>query len=202
MQISDIHLSYVNNLSVSDSLHYFCHKVVGTIKPSLILVTGDLTHAKFPDDRRSQQFMSEWVAYSNILKKCNLGNIPWLDIRGNHGMYVIIIATISTLIHVHYPDNFDVPSYSDTSNYFRYEISPVVPPYPYPYPPPSQLNCCNLISEYSMSWKKHKSRSYSYVHRTSFGVYNFIAVDACPNPGPKRPYNFFGVLTAVSTPCL
>lgn len=48
-----------------------------------------------------------------------------------------------------------------------------------------------------MSGKTHKTRSYSYTHKTSFGVYNFIAADVCPNPGPRRPYNFFGVLNLV-----
>lgn len=50
-----------------------------------------------------------------------------------------------------------------------------------------------------MSWKKHGSRSYSYSHQTPFGVYNFIALDVCPNPGPKRPYNFFGILHTVGS---
>ena len=56
---------------------------------------------------------------------------------------------------------------------------------------------CVIYREYSMSWKRHKLQSYRYTHKTSFGVYNFIAVDVCPNPGPKRPYNFFGVLHLV-----
>lgn len=34
---------------------------------------------------------------------------------------------------------------------------------------------------------------------TKFGKYSFIAVDACPIPGPKRPFNFFGNLDDVST---
>ncbi len=54
-----------------------------------------------------------------------------------------------------------------------------------------------VFSEYSMSWKNHKSQSYCYTHKTPFGIYNFIAVDVCPDPGPKRPYNFFGVLHLV-----
>ncbi|KAG8505252.1 Transmembrane protein 62 [Galemys pyrenaicus] len=36
--------------------------------------------------------------------------------------------------------------------------------------------------------------SYHYVHSTPFGNYSFISVDATLNPGPKRPYNFFGIL--------
>ncbi len=55
------------------------------VQPSLVLVTGDLTHAKFPGERHSKQFQSEWEKYSDVLKQCNLGDLPWLDIKGNHG---------------------------------------------------------------------------------------------------------------------
>lgn len=48
----------------------------------------------------------------------------------------------------------------------------------------------NLFATYSQS----KNTSYSFTHETSFGKYRFIAVDACPNPGPRRPFNFFGIL--------
>ncbi|XP_038597461.1 transmembrane protein 62 isoform X3 [Tachyglossus aculeatus] len=36
--------------------------------------------------------------------------------------------------------------------------------------------------------------AFHYIHSTSFGNYSFICVDATPSPGPKRPYNFFGIL--------
>ncbi|XP_020141570.2 transmembrane protein 62 isoform X1 [Microcebus murinus] len=36
--------------------------------------------------------------------------------------------------------------------------------------------------------------SFHYIHSTPFGNYSFIYVDATVNPGPKRPYNFFGIL--------
>ncbi|XP_016067841.1 PREDICTED: transmembrane protein 62 isoform X2 [Miniopterus natalensis] len=36
--------------------------------------------------------------------------------------------------------------------------------------------------------------SFHYVHSTPFGNYSFISLDATPNPGPKRPFNFFGIL--------
>ncbi|XP_036121192.1 transmembrane protein 62 isoform X1 [Molossus molossus] len=40
----------------------------------------------------------------------------------------------------------------------------------------------------------HRDGSFHYVHSTPFGNYSFISLDATPNPGPKRPYNFFGIL--------
>lgn len=45
------------------------------------------------------------------------------------------------------------------------------------------------------AWQK--DGSFHYVHTTSFGSYSFICVDATLSPGPKRPYNFFGILNKV-----
>lgn len=42
-----------------------------------------------------------------------------------------------------------------------------------------------------------KIGSFHYVHKTSFGNYSFVCVDATLTPGPKRPYNFFGILEQV-----
>lgn len=39
-----------------------------------------------------------------------------------------------------------------------------------------------------------KLGSFHYVHSTPFGNYSFICADATLTPGPKRPYNFFGIL--------
>lgn len=89
LQITDIHFSIVDNFSISTALESFCDDVIKTVNPSLVLVSGDLTHAKFADERRSQQFPSEWKAYYSVLQKCHLERIPWLDIRGNHGNSVI-----------------------------------------------------------------------------------------------------------------
>ncbi|NXC50264.1 TMM62 protein, partial [Penelope pileata] len=49
----------------------------------------------------------------------------------------------------------------------------------------------NYYRKYS-AWRK--DGSFHYVHTTSFGNYSFICVDATLSPGPKRPYNFFGIL--------
>ncbi|KAJ8340944.1 hypothetical protein SKAU_G00332350 [Synaphobranchus kaupii] len=37
--------------------------------------------------------------------------------------------------------------------------------------------------------------SFHYVHAMPFGNYSFICADATLTPGPKRPYNFFGILS-------
>ncbi|NXQ56276.1 TMM62 protein, partial [Anthoscopus minutus] len=49
----------------------------------------------------------------------------------------------------------------------------------------------NYYRKYS-AWRK--DGSFHYLHTTSFGNYSFICVDATLSPGPKRPYNFFGIL--------
>ncbi|XP_023613313.1 transmembrane protein 62 isoform X8 [Myotis lucifugus] len=61
-------------------------------------------------------------------------------------------------------DSFNVPSLESVENYYR---------------------------KYSAI---RTDGSFHYVHSTPFGNYSFISVDATLNPGPKRPYNFFGIL--------
>lgn len=64
-------------------------------------------------------------------------------------------------------DNFDVPSIDSESNYFR---------------------------TYSAQGKRH-SRSYAHRLAVDGEDYWFVAVDACLDPGPRRPFNFVGLLT-------
>ncbi|XP_036154924.1 transmembrane protein 62 isoform X3 [Myotis myotis] len=61
-------------------------------------------------------------------------------------------------------DSFNVPSLESVENYYR---------------------------KYSAI---RTDGSFHYVHSTPFGNYSFISLDATLNPGPKRPYNFFGIL--------
>nr|XP_023683199.1 transmembrane protein 62 isoform X1 [Paramormyrops kingsleyae] len=49
----------------------------------------------------------------------------------------------------------------------------------------------NYYRKYSAT---RQAGSFHYVHRTPFGNYSFICADATLTPGPKRPYNFFGIL--------
>ncbi|MBN3286248.1 TMM62 protein, partial [Polyodon spathula] len=58
----------------------------------------------------------------------------------------------------------------------------------------------NIISLESVNnyYRKYsatkKEGSFHYIHQTPFGNYSFICVDATLTPGPKRPFNFFGIL--------
>ncbi|KAF9979431.1 Transmembrane protein 62 [Mortierella antarctica] len=38
-----------------------------------------------------------------------------------------------------------------------------------------------------------KAPGFMFDVRTDYGKYGFIGIDACPKPGPARPYNFFGL---------
>lgn len=49
----------------------------------------------------------------------------------------------------------------------------------------------NYYRKYSAN---QKVGSFHYVHKTPFGNYSFVCADATLTPGPKRPYNFFGIL--------
>ncbi|XP_019580942.2 transmembrane protein 62 isoform X1 [Rhinolophus sinicus] len=56
---------------------------------------------------------------------------------------------------------------------------------------PSLESVENYYRKYSAV---RRDGSFHYVHSTPFGNYSFISLDATPNPGPKRPFNFFGIL--------
>eukprot|EP00064_Thunnus_orientalis_P013223 superscaffoldBa00002121_g13260 len=64
---------------------------------------------------------------------------------------------------------------------------------------PSQfaVSCCSrrLFCTSSRKYSANqKVGSFHYVHKTPFGNYSFVCADATLTPGPKRPYNFFGIL--------
>ncbi|KAF9584317.1 Transmembrane protein 62 [Lunasporangiospora selenospora] len=47
----------------------------------------------------------------------------------------------------------------------------------------------NLFAQMSAS----KTPGFMFDVKADFGKYGFIGIDACPKPGPARPYNFFGL---------
>ncbi|KAJ8984442.1 hypothetical protein NQ317_012506 [Molorchus minor] len=51
----------------------------------------------------------------------------------------------------------------------------------------------NYFTNYSVQGKENP-RSYMYQIRNGNNLYSFIAVDACLEPGPRRPFNFVGML--------
>lgn len=85
-QISDIHISIFRDPLRITEFKEFCHYTIDTIKPSLVLASGDLTDAKAKDNTVSQQYQDEWKHYRNILNETHVKKkTVWLDIKGNHG---------------------------------------------------------------------------------------------------------------------
>lgn len=58
---------------------------------------------------------------------------------------------------------------------------------------PGENTQFNYYLNYSMQGKQNK-RSYLKQVQKGSEKYSFIAVDACLDPGPKRPFNFIGLL--------
>lgn len=149
VQISDIHISIFQDESRISEFYQFCNETVDTIKPSVVIASGDLTDAKAKNELGSQQYEEEWQHYWNTLHNTHVTEKTiWLDTRGNH-------------------DNFNLPSLSSPVNFYR---------------------------KYSVQGKTY-ARSYVY-HLTLPNQQDiaFVALDACLDPGPRRPFNFIGVL--------
>ena len=148
LQISDIHISIFRDPFRITQLKEFCNITVDTIRPPVVLASGDLTDAKARDKMGSKQILEEWQYYKQVLDDAEISKRTlWLDVRGNH-------------------DNFNVVSLESKNNYY---------------------------SNYSIQGKKHP-RSYMYTINVGSELYTFIAIDACLKPGPRRPFNFIGVL--------
>ncbi|KAK3863323.1 hypothetical protein Pcinc_030893 [Petrolisthes cinctipes] len=148
MQISDLHLSVFHDPSRATEFRKFASITTATIRPAVVLASGDLTDAKKVDMLGSQQYIEEWATYSDVLRNSGVLNLTvWLDIRGNH-------------------DNFNVPSLNSPNNYYQ---------------------------KYSVQGQNHP-RSYLHTHTRGSLSVSFIAVDACLLPGPRRPFNFIGMV--------
>ena len=84
-----MHLSVADGFVSAKPFRAFCSETVSVVRPSLVMLTGDITHAKFANDIDSKQMEEEWKVYNDILKQTNVAEtVSWLDIRGNHGIYV------------------------------------------------------------------------------------------------------------------
>ena len=108
IHITDLHISKYKYLDIKDDLQEFFTTTLDTIKPKVVIASGDLTDAKDSDGVGSFQLREEWNTYKSLLLKNNvLNKTVYLDIRGNH-------------------DTFDVHSLNDSNNYFASHSSQVI----------------------------------------------------------------------------
>lgn len=149
IQVSDLHISYFHYHDSKEDLDEFFSTTLDTIKPKVVIASGDLTDAKSQDGIDSYQLAEEWTFYANTLNKHNvLNKTIYLDIRGNH-------------------DSFDVPGYNHKNNLYRLMSARGGP----------------------------NPTSYIYKLNNSGITYSFVALDATPDPGPKKVFNFLGHVT-------
>lgn len=67
-------------------LETFCNSVVDTVKPSVVIASGDLTDSRTLSPLGSDQIEQEWIWYHQVLNSTRIRDKTiWLDIRGNHG---------------------------------------------------------------------------------------------------------------------
>ncbi|XP_072973523.1 putative metallophosphoesterase At3g03305 [Typha angustifolia] len=90
VQVTDLHVSAYHP-DRADDLVRLLAPVLRIIRPSLLLITGDITDAKNKKRTSSRQDESEWVVYRNaidaIVKRGGIDKHRIFDIRGNHDKY-------------------------------------------------------------------------------------------------------------------
>ncbi|XP_023338950.1 transmembrane protein 62-like [Eurytemora carolleeae] len=83
LQITDIHISTVQDKSRADQFRLFSQDYLRIYNPDLVICSGDLTDAKIKGGLSSAQVDEEWKLYYDIVRNRSR-EVPWLDIRGNH----------------------------------------------------------------------------------------------------------------------
>ena len=105
LQVSDLHLSVNFDLNRGPDFERWCNQVIGTVKPKVTLVTGDLTDARTKGIMGGEQYRQEWLWYQEIVNRTGVTDKTlWLDLRGNH-------------------DDFGVFGWQSDNNYFsKYSV--------------------------------------------------------------------------------
>ncbi|CAO3600628.1 unnamed protein product [Absidia cylindrospora] len=102
IQVSDLHISKFR--SQTERFLHFVKSALPVVRPSFVVVTGDLTDAKDVGDIKTVQYEEEWMLYKNAIDQGTTngqdGGLPWYDMRGNH-------------------DCFDMPSWESDVNLYR-----------------------------------------------------------------------------------
>ncbi|XP_068660207.1 putative metallophosphoesterase At3g03305 [Aristolochia californica] len=90
VQVSDLHISsyYPDR---GEDLRKLLAPALRVIRPSLVLITGDLTDAKNKERTATRQDEYEWIQYkkvmNSVIKESDLDERAFFDIRGNHDKY-------------------------------------------------------------------------------------------------------------------
>ncbi|EYU39476.1 hypothetical protein ABFS82_06G201500 [Erythranthe guttata] len=108
VQLSDLHFS-VHRPERAAEFNQIVGPALSFIKPSLVLITGDLTDGKSRDLLTMKQDEEEWIEYKNVMhevvKRSGLNKTKFYDVRGNH-------------------DNFGVPVIGGSFDFFsKYSIN-------------------------------------------------------------------------------
>ncbi|CAF0777759.1 unnamed protein product [Didymodactylos carnosus] len=89
VQVTDLHIShYGHETRLSDFKQFINEIIIKLIKPAVVIASGDLVHNL---DRTfdSRQYESEWIRYQQVLLETNVTqHTKWLDIRGNHDVFM------------------------------------------------------------------------------------------------------------------
>lgn len=83
IQITDTHVSHIEEPSRISDLRDFVTNTLAVLKPEVVLCSGDLTDAKRPGHLTASQSIDEWQTYKKVVDS-RWNNVTWLDIRGNH----------------------------------------------------------------------------------------------------------------------
>ncbi|EPS67972.1 hypothetical protein M569_06798 [Genlisea aurea] len=108
VQFSDLHFS-VHHPDRAQDFRDVAASTLAFVRPSLVLLTGDLTDGKSFDMLTMKQNEEEWVEYKKVMQevstKSGLDKNSFYDVRGNH-------------------DNFGVPLVDGPSDFFpKYSIN-------------------------------------------------------------------------------
>eukprot|EP00268_Persea_americana_P025799 TRINITY_DN2516_c2_g1_i1.p1 TRINITY_DN2516_c2_g1~~TRINITY_DN2516_c2_g1_i1.p1 ORF type:complete len:719 (+),score=94.54 TRINITY_DN2516_c2_g1_i1:137-2293(+) len=90
VQISDLHISSYHPQR-SEDLKRLLVPALRIIRPSLLLITGDLTDAKNKERTTTRQDELEWIQYKKamdvVIRESGMAKKAFFDIRGNHDKY-------------------------------------------------------------------------------------------------------------------
>eukprot|EP00879_Flechtneria_rotunda_P010281 GHRR01010748.1.p1 GENE.GHRR01010748.1~~GHRR01010748.1.p1 ORF type:complete len:483 (+),score=158.64 GHRR01010748.1:273-1721(+) len=104
VQLSDLHISSHVHPEIVPDLHAFGDKVLQSLKPAAVVITGDLVDAKARADG-SKQHNEEWQAYEQtwqyLAASAQLPPSAVLDLRGNHDVFDTLHSTDQDLFALH-----------------------------------------------------------------------------------------------------